>query len=242
MKIHPLLKKSIKKILRSLEKVKKITSFPEKLFYKVKFGGPINLNIGGGPGIKVEGWKILDYSRIKWGEGKKFYDINKDIRKGIPLFDSSCNYIYCSHFLEHLNWYEGRKFLEECYRVLVPGGKIRILVPNGDFFIKKFIERDEKFFNTPERCFNHWLGNITDTFLWNLFGAYVYKKRGFDRHAMLYNYENLSYRLKNLGFKNIALSGFNKSKESVFANEAKFFPKELIRHFGENNLIAEAEK
>jgi len=240
--MNVLLKRLIKKTLKKAEKIKRMTLLPYKFFYKIKFGGPINLNIGGGPGVYTEGWKILDYKSVNWGEGKKLYDINWDIRRGIPLFDFSCKHIYCSHFLEHLNWYEGDEFLAECYRVLITGGKIRILVPDGDYFIKKFAEKDEKFFRTPDSCFNHWLGNITDTFLWNILGAYYSRKRGFDRHAMFYNYENLSYRLKALGFKNIAQSEFNKSKEVVFTEEKKFFPKELNRYFGENNLIIEAEK
>src|SRR3989339_897550 len=53
-----------------------------------------------------------------------------DCRKGIPLKDSSVDFIYTSHFFEHLYRYEVFALLKECYRVLKPSGKIRIVIPD----------------------------------------------------------------------------------------------------------------
>lgn len=38
--------------------------------------------------------------------------------------------IYAGHFLEHLTYDDAKRFLSECYRVLTPGGKLGIVVPD----------------------------------------------------------------------------------------------------------------
>jgi ubiquinone/menaquinone biosynthesis C-methylase UbiE len=52
---------------------------------------------------------------------------------GWKLNDSSVTEAHCSHFLEHLNHNEEDparvRFLNEVYRVLIPGGKISIITP-----------------------------------------------------------------------------------------------------------------
>jgi predicted SAM-dependent methyltransferase len=53
-----------------------------------------------------------------------------DATKGLPLKQESCEVVYSSHMLEHLDRYEANKFLKEAYRVLIPNGIIRIVVPD----------------------------------------------------------------------------------------------------------------
>jgi predicted SAM-dependent methyltransferase len=49
---------------------------------------------------------------------------------GIPLPDRSAACVYHSHVLEHLPLEVAKWFLQECYRVLQPGGILRIVVPD----------------------------------------------------------------------------------------------------------------
>ena len=60
------------------------------------------------------------------------------------LPDSSVSEVYCSHFLEHLDHNQRNpervRFMNELYRVLVPGGRATIITPHwasnrayGDF-------------------------------------------------------------------------------------------------------------
>lgn len=60
-----------------------------------------------------------------------------DATKGLPLKDESCEVVYSSHMLEHLDRKGADSFLKEAYRLLCPNGLIRIAVPD----IKKKIEQ-----------------------------------------------------------------------------------------------------
>lgn len=46
-----------------------------------------------------------------------------------PIEDNSIDVIYSSHFVEHLDGIERMKFFNECYRILKPEGKMRLLHP-----------------------------------------------------------------------------------------------------------------
>lgn len=56
--------------------------------------------------------------------------IQNDLSRGIPLSDASCAVVYHAAVLEHLRRPDAQAFLTECYRVLKPGGIIRVGVPD----------------------------------------------------------------------------------------------------------------
>ena len=56
---------------------------------------------------------------------------------GLPVQDQSVEVLYSSHMLEHLDRNEADTFLKEAFRVLHPGGIIRLAVPD----IKRQVER-----------------------------------------------------------------------------------------------------
>lgn len=57
--------------------------------------------------------------------------------KPLPFADASFTTIYSSHTLEHLYRDDARGLLRECFRVLLPGGICRIVVPD----LKAFVDR-----------------------------------------------------------------------------------------------------
>lgn len=58
------------------------------------------------------------------------YVIAHNLLKGIPFKDESFEVVYHSHVLEHFTKNDGKRFIEECYRVLKFNGVIRIAVPD----------------------------------------------------------------------------------------------------------------
>lgn len=58
-------------------------------------------------------------------------EVNKaNILKGLPFDDSSFEAAYSSHFFEHISTTEARFVLKEIHRILMPGGIVRIVVPD----------------------------------------------------------------------------------------------------------------
>jgi SAM-dependent methyltransferase len=65
--------------------------------------------------------------------------IRWDLRKGIPFLDESFDVVYCSHFLEHIEKDSVSFFLKECYRVLKHRGIIRIVVPDLETLVNRYV-------------------------------------------------------------------------------------------------------
>ncbi len=79
---------------------------------------PIRLNIGAGDTV-IEGFTAID---------------RKLGTEAFPLdyLDDSVEEIRASHILEHFSFGDASKALEEWHRVLKPGGRLRVAVPDFD--------------------------------------------------------------------------------------------------------------
>lgn len=53
-----------------------------------------------------------------------------NLRRGIPFPNQTFDVVYHCHLLEHIDRANALSFLAECYRVLRPGGIIRVVVPD----------------------------------------------------------------------------------------------------------------
>ena len=88
-----------------------------------------------------------------------------DLRRGIPFADDTFDVVYHSHFLEHLERHAATIFLAECYRVLRPGGTIRIVVPDLQLLVSAYdralrdCERGEP---TAPAAHEHWTRELFD--------------------------------------------------------------------------------
>lgn len=76
---------------------------------------------------RAERLAALDPSIIRW-----------NLCRGIPFLANSFDMVYHSHFLEHLEKGAAVRFLEECHRVLKPGGILRVVVPDLEFLIRAY--------------------------------------------------------------------------------------------------------
>lgn len=61
--------------------------------------------------------------------GWRNFDSEIDIRKPLPFASNSAAFIFAEHVVEHIDYYEAISFFKECFRVLIPGGVVRIAVP-----------------------------------------------------------------------------------------------------------------
>lgn len=100
----------------------------------------LKLNLACGSDIKKDFININDWNR------DNNIDLICDLTKEFPFNNESVDYIYCSHFLEHLNWFDGRELLVNCFRVLKRDGILRIVIPDFKKSFKKYIDGDREFF------------------------------------------------------------------------------------------------
>ncbi len=90
---------------------------------------PIYLNLGGGahchPRRGYERYVSVDLEPPATG-----WAVRHDLRLPIPLPDGSVARIHSEDFLEHITPKEAQSLLDECHRLLEPGGMMRIGVPD----------------------------------------------------------------------------------------------------------------
>lgn len=91
---------------------------------KLRVKGPklLKLDLGCGKSTR-EGFEGVDVR--DFGQRHRV-----DLRKGWPWKDGSVEEAHTSHFVEHLTGEERIHFVNELYRVLIPGGKCQLIVPH----------------------------------------------------------------------------------------------------------------
>lgn len=57
----------------------------------------------------------------------------------LPYADESLDEIYAGHFIEHLSHEDARGFVRECWRCLVPGGRLGVVVPDTREIMKRYL-------------------------------------------------------------------------------------------------------
>jgi SAM-dependent methyltransferase len=62
-----------------------------------------------------------------------------DLRRGVPFPDETFDAAYHSHVLEHLDREDAPAFLAECFRVVKPGGMIRVVVPDFELLARSYL-------------------------------------------------------------------------------------------------------
>lgn len=122
----------------------------------------MQLNLGCGP-VQPSGWINIDGSNRAWlathfsrldrilvrlrllpptefNAAIKFLNLNKRL----PFDKDTIHYIYAGELWEHLEHRGALALAEQCYRVLIPGGVLRICVPDGLTFWSRYLELCER--------------------------------------------------------------------------------------------------
>lgn len=137
---------SIRKQLQRLEfetKALFLHILNNKFFLPKKINKIKKINFGCGSDIK-EGFVNVDMNRNA--------DIYLDVRNKLNIETQTIEYIYSSHFLEHLEHWELVAHLKECYRILKKGGAIRIGIPIFEkLFGDYYTHNDERYERMREK-------------------------------------------------------------------------------------------
>ncbi len=146
----------------------------------------VRLHLGCGFEHKA-GWTNIDLIGSK-------ADILWDLRRGIPFEDNSVDAIFHEHLLEHLPMNTGLTFTDECFRVLKPGGVLRIVVPDAGQLIQDYVGKEE---SLVERCPTGLIAVQSMFYDWG--------------HVAMYDAETLLALLRSSGFTTVAEQAFGES-------------------------------
>jgi predicted SAM-dependent methyltransferase len=137
-----------------------------------------------------------------------------DASNQFPLPDETFDYIFSEHIFEHLHFKQGLNMLQECFRILKPGGRIRLATPDMDFLIA--LHDDPQ--NTIHQEYMAWsinkfIPDISESFNENEYlPSFVINNFFRDwGHEVIYNYESLELTFKKARFVNISRKEVGKS-------------------------------
>lgn len=170
----------------------------------------IKINIGCGLS-GIDGWHNLDNSPTIWMSRIPLLnrllktpawprDVRRyDVRKVLPYPDDCVRYIYSSHAFEHFTRAESLGIAKDCLRVLVPGGVLRVVVPDLALIVQEYVA------DTSPRA--------AQTFLLRLslnHSLHDFVHPG-SNHSQMFDAKSLVDLLREAGFARVEVSSYRKS-------------------------------
>ncbi|QNM96174.1 class I SAM-dependent methyltransferase [Chitinimonas koreensis] len=128
--------------------------------------------------------------------GADRYYLQHDAAQPFPLPDGSLRWIYSEHFIEHLPWPEGLRWLAEMRRLLRSGGTIRISTPDLARYIAGYLDPEQTLFQAQHRYLTeHGSRNVPTrrSFMFNQLFFYW-------GHCWIYDFDELTHALRQAGF------------------------------------------
>lgn len=123
---------------------------------ETRFRKGINLNVGAGE-YHLPGFISLDYISEYYHGSKPankhlvHYDIRSD---PLPYADGTVDNIYASHVIEHVESEHVERFIHEAFRVLKPGGVLRVVCPDA-WYLYQVSSFDNDFWSWRRHQFEH---------------------------------------------------------------------------------------
>ncbi|OGW91500.1 MAG: hypothetical protein A3D28_02880 [Omnitrophica bacterium RIFCSPHIGHO2_02_FULL_63_14] len=183
------------------------------------------LNVGSGGRGRADGrWVNVD--------ARKHRDVGfaLDIRRRLPFRTDLFRRVFAEHVIEHIDFrQDAPKAFAEFYRVLAPGGVLRVIVPDAERFLEAYVSRDPakwralgwdtralpKDIYTPMHLVNH-----------------VFQQSG--EHLFGYDFETLKFALERAGFRQVRRQAYRVSGDPELALDQPAYEK--------NSLFVEARK
>ncbi len=140
--------------------------------------------------------------------------IRWDCNRSLPFADASCKGIRVEHFVEHIEPREDLPcFLRDCRRALMPGGVLRIIVPDAELYVRAYARGDLQGFaeigwqlpfpvDLPTR-----MDAVNHTF------------HQWHEHRWGYDFETLTHRLRQASFSRVEKMSFQQSLDPVLAQD-----------------------
>jgi predicted SAM-dependent methyltransferase len=140
-------------------------------------------------------------------------EVYLDATKPFPFLDGSFQYVFSEHMISAVSWEGGVAMLKECYRVLAPGGKLRVVTPNLAKFVQLLTGKPDaeaqRFIAAKLRLTGWPESPVT--------GAYIFNRQARDWGTQfLYDPATLRKSLELAGFKQITEYPVDDKTDPVF--------------------------
>lgn len=123
-----------------------------------------------------------------------------DVSERFPFADETFDFIHCEHMIEHLPYPVGAHMLQECARVVKPGGVIRLATPNLRTLIDLYADiksdTQQRYLRFSADRYLPEIGIASDTFVINNF----FRNFG---HQFIYDPKTLTEALHRAGLTNV---------------------------------------
>ena len=138
-----------------------------------------------------------------------------DATEHFPFDDNTFDYIMAEHMIEHVEYQAAQLMLRECFRVLKPGGRVRVATP--DLRVLLALYSGDK--TDVQRHYIEWavarfmpeVRECQDVFVINNF----FRAWG---HCFLYDQETLHHALSTSGFREIMFYKPGDSRDPMLKN------------------------
>jgi len=157
------------------------------------------LHLGSGPNA-LQGWTNIDVDEQYSPE------LVHDLSQGLPFADGTIELIYSEHFFEHLTLDDGLSLLKECKRVLRPGARLRIAMPDLATVINAYATnwRDQV-----------WVKDFPELTSAAHMLNFALREWG---HQYVYDHDDLVQRLGDVGFVDIEGQAWGESRHADLQN------------------------
>lgn len=151
---------------------------------------PARIHLGCGPRV-LAGWINTD------SNDQRPEILYANLLRRLPFPDDFAQYVFSEHVHEHLSYKEGSRLLHDVYRVLRPSGVLRLAVPDLDFFIRLYTDKEKHsaFIRKYHRSFEQEGPPGANSIINS-----VFMEHG---HRYIYDFRELKDQLEIAGFRNV---------------------------------------
>lgn len=161
------------------------------------------------------GWLNTEYG---WGPPRGVLYL--DATQPFPIESNSFDYVFSEHMIEHVPLAGALNMLTECYRVLKPGGRIRISTPPLEFLLDLMVRPTAEHLRYAEYHYGEFLSDAPLKLPALIVNDY-YRAWG---HQFVYDRQSLAQLLLKAGFVNVRELPINVSEDehlSGLENDAR---------------------
>jgi len=190
--------------------------------------------------IESSQWENIDWAP-KNSEVKQ-----ANLLKRLPFSNDTFDFIYCSHFVEHIQINSIHSFIIECSRVLKENGRIRLVLPDFENIAREYISNIDKNhiifaqFNVVEmidQCVRKESGGELIKWYKNAqvdsdLAQYVSKRTGYSLVSKIQRKNNLFLKIRNSTWRSIYVKAQNEY--------ARYLVKLLPKWYQENHILKTA--